>query len=173
MTTSTKAAHHPVFLRSYKLPAPKSAIAPKIAQVLGELSISHTRLVMPTKDNCTRLEQLIEAATALVETKKQVDRIDHEIKVAQERLAATEEADGEDDGDGDGEGDGDGDGDEMDIDDVTVNKTTRAERGTSVGSTRSNRSRKKVCTGRLSLCAVLIMKHQSGRRSMSMSMPLS
>lgn len=129
--TATKAAHQPVYLRSYKLPTPKSALAPKIAQVLGELGVSHTRLVMPTKDNCVRLESLLEATTALVETKRQVDRIEQEIRVAQERL-----------GQGSAEGDAEGDDadDAMDVDEQGEDEG-RAE---SVVSTRSGRARKQV-----------------------------
>ena len=132
--TATKAAHQPVYLRSYKLPAPKSANAHKIAQVLGELGVSSTRLVMPTRDNCQKLEALLEAATALVETKKQVDKIDQEIRLAQERL-----------GQGSAEGDADGDAEEdtMDVDEPTE-EDGRAQSVVSVRSARSSRGRKQV-----------------------------
>lgn len=135
-TTATKAAHQPVYLRSYKLPTPKSALAPKIAQVLGELGISHTRLVMPTRDNSQRLESLLDAATALVETKKQVDRIEQEIKMAQERL-------GQGDADEDADGEGEGDADVMDVDEDGEGSPEDG-RAQSVASTRSVRARKLV-----------------------------
>jgi len=136
----TKNAHQAAYLRSQKLPPTKSAALPKIAQVLGELGISHTRLVMPTRDNCQQLENLIDAASALIETKKLVDKVEQDIRIAKERLAMPD--DGADEaGDGEGAatpmdvdgslegGDGDGDGD---------------ERAQSVVSTRSTRSRKQT-----------------------------
>ncbi|KAI0082524.1 hypothetical protein K474DRAFT_531469 [Panus rudis PR-1116 ss-1] len=98
--TSTKNTHTPVYLRSFKLPVPKSATAPKIAQVLGELGISHTRLVMPTRENCNRLESLIEAAAALVETKKLVDKVEQDIRISKIRLASSEGKDSESGGAG-------------------------------------------------------------------------
>lgn len=130
--TATKAAHQPVYLRSYKLPAPKSANAHKIAQVLGELGVSSTRLVMPTKDNCQKLEALLEAATALVETKKQVDKIDQEIRLAQERLGQ---------GSAEGDADADAEDDTMDVDEP-VEEGGRAQSVLSARSVRSNRGRK-------------------------------
>lgn len=145
--TATKAAHQPVYLRSYKLPAPKSANAHKIAQVLGELGVSSTRLVMPTKDNCQKLEALLEAATALVETKKQVDKIDQEIRLAQERL-----------GQGSAEGDADGDAEEdtMDVDEP-AEEEGRAQSVVSARSARSGRGRKQVrCLSPLGIRAILI-----------------
>lgn len=87
MTASaTKSAHTPAYLRSFKLPMPKQAIAPKVTQALAELGILHTRLVMPTRESCAQLEQLVETTTALIETKRVVDKIDYDIKVLKSRL---------------------------------------------------------------------------------------
>ncbi|KAI0089333.1 hypothetical protein BDY19DRAFT_945299 [Irpex rosettiformis] len=127
-TTATKAAHQPVYLRSYKLPTPKSATGPRIAQIMGELGVSHTRLVMPTRENSAQLESLLEAAGALVETKKQVDRIEQEIRIAQERLGKSSEG-GDDEAMDVDENDGEGE----------ANEDGRAQ---SVVSTRSSRPRK-------------------------------
>lgn len=85
-TAATKATHVPVYLRSFKIPTPKITAAPKIAQVMGELGIQYTRLVMPTRENCAQLESLLEAAHHLIETKKLVDKVDQDIRVAKERL---------------------------------------------------------------------------------------
>ncbi|KAF9006567.1 hypothetical protein BDQ17DRAFT_1351968 [Cyathus striatus] len=85
-TSATKAAHHPAYLRSYRLPILKPAIQPKITQALAELGISHSRLVMPTRENCAQLESLLEATTALVETKRLVDKVEYDIQVIKERL---------------------------------------------------------------------------------------
>jgi DNA methyltransferase 1-associated protein 1 len=87
MTASaTKSAHTPAYLRSFKLPTPKQAIAPKVTQALAELGILHTRLVMPTRDNCAQLEQLVEATTTLIEMKRLVDKVDYDIEVLKTRL---------------------------------------------------------------------------------------
>lgn len=99
--TTTKAAHHPVYLRSYKIPAPRNAAAQRVAQVLGELGIRHERLVMPTRGNCQLLEQLLDAANALLDIKKVYDKVDQDIRVLQERLAERERQ--EEGGEGEGE----------------------------------------------------------------------
>ncbi|TFY67633.1 hypothetical protein EVJ58_g1478 [Rhodofomes roseus] len=88
--TTTKSAHVPVYLRSYKLPQPKAPSAARVAQVLGELGISHTRLVMPTRENCAQLENLLETASALVETKKVVDKVEQDIRIMKARLGQQE-----------------------------------------------------------------------------------
>ena len=89
---------------------------------------------MPTRENCQRLELLLDAATALVETKKQVDRIDQEIRLAQERL-------GQGSAEGDAE-DGEGEDDAMDVDEQEQEQEDG--RAQSVLSTRSGRARKQV-----------------------------
>ncbi|KAG6911253.1 hypothetical protein DXG01_003120 [Tephrocybe rancida] len=86
----TKAAHQPAYLRSYKLPTPKSAVAPKVTAALAELGINHNRLVMPTRDNITQLESLLEATTALVETKRVVDKVEYDIRILKGRLGMRE-----------------------------------------------------------------------------------
>ncbi|KAF8631551.1 hypothetical protein AX15_002306 [Amanita polypyramis BW_CC] len=88
--SATKSAHTPAYLRSFKLPMPKQAIAPKVTQALAELGILHTRLVMPTRENCIQLEQLLEATTALIETKRMADKVDYDIKVLKTRLGLRE-----------------------------------------------------------------------------------
>lgn len=138
---ATKTAHQPVYLRSYKLPLPKSALAPKIAQALVELGVPVVgpgfppppsgpgvsgdkgalagvagvfqlapagnvvapRLVMPTRANCARLERLMDAVGALVETKRACDRVDQDARVAKSRMGMKEE-DGEDGAQGSAEG---------------------------------------------------------------------
>ena len=136
-TTSTKTSHVPVYLRSYRLPAPKTAAAPRIAQVLGELGISHTRLVMPTKENCSQLESLIEAAAALVETKKVVDKIDQDIRIAKIRVTSRTSEGDEGETPGAMEVDEDGEGGEED-------ENGRAQSVVSARSARSARGRKQA-----------------------------
>ncbi|KAG6378754.1 hypothetical protein JVT61DRAFT_13027 [Boletus reticuloceps] len=89
-SNTTKVTHVPAHLRSFKLPVPKATIAPKVAQALAELGITYSRLVMPTRDNCSQLESLLDATTALIETKKIVDRVEQDIRVLKARLGIRE-----------------------------------------------------------------------------------
>ncbi|KAF8165527.1 SWR1-complex protein 4 [Crassisporium funariophilum] len=141
---ATKAAHQPAYLRSFKLPIPKAAIAPKITQALAELGISHSRLVMPTRENIAQLESLLDATTALVETKRVADKVDQDIQVLKVRLGmranselgeggAGTKIEAEDGMDIDGSQVAEGEGDPEEGDDG---------RAQSVVSTRSGRSRK-------------------------------
>lgn len=150
---ATKAAHQPVYLRTFKFPYPKASVAPKAVQVITELGVSATRLVMPTRDNLATLESVMDAASTLVETKKLVDKVDQDIRVAKIRLGMhvselPPEPSGEEsapkdqaesmpppepmDVDGSAGGDMDAEGEPDD------------ERAQSVISTRSTRSRKTV-----------------------------
>lgn len=146
-STSNKAAHTPVYLRTYKVPTPKSALAPKIASLMAELQINHTRLVMPTRENNIQLEGLLEAAAALIETKKLVDKVDMDLRVAKARLGGGGEG-------GSGEGSVGGGDNEMEMDEDAEGEQEEgidgSGRGQSVVSTRSGRGRKQVC-----LCSAL------------------
>ncbi|KAF8238854.1 hypothetical protein L208DRAFT_1421112 [Tricholoma matsutake] len=135
-TPVTKAAHQPAYLRSFKLPVPKAAIAPKVTAALAELGISHSRLVMPTRDNVAQLESLLEATTALVETKRVVDKVEYDINVLKTRLGMREGSGAE------GEGEGGTATYAMDIDEVNDGDAADDGRAQSVVSTRSARSRK-------------------------------
>ncbi|KAI0732868.1 hypothetical protein C8Q72DRAFT_815288 [Fomitopsis betulina] len=136
--TGTKSAHTGVYLRSYKLPQPKAPSAARVAQVLGELGISHTRLVMPTCDNCVQLENLLDTATALVETKKVVDKVEQDIRIMKARLGEQEP------GGEDGAETGDAAPTPMDVDDGNdvEGDPDGHGRAQSVVSTRSTRSRR-------------------------------
>jgi hypothetical protein len=125
-TTATKAAHQPAYLRSFKLPTPKAAIAPKVTLALSELGISHSRLVMPTRENVAHFESLLEATTALIEIKRLIDKADYDIKVSRNRLGLREKSQSVGDGEPKIENDdamdidytqGDGDGDVEEDDD--------------------------------------------------------
>ncbi|KAG5648906.1 hypothetical protein DXG03_000255 [Asterophora parasitica] len=130
----TKAAHQPAHLRSYKLPVPKAAVQPKITAALAELGISHSRLVMPTRDNIMQLESLLEATTSLVEIKRVVDKVEYDIRVLKTRLGMRES-----------QGVEGRPGEAMDVDEGhegdVVGEDGRAQ---SVLSTRSARSRKQT-----------------------------
>ena len=138
-SSSTKAAHVPVHLRSYKIAQPKAALAPRVSQLLGELGISPTRLVMPTRDNLAKFAALIDAAQQLVEIKKAVDKHDQDIQMTKARLAASR---------GETVEDGDAPETPMDVDESTADAEGEVDgRAQSVVSTRSVRSRKQVSVG--------------------------
>jgi len=45
---------------------------------------------MPTRENCSQLESLLDATSALIETKKVVDRVEQDIRVLKARLGIRE-----------------------------------------------------------------------------------
>lgn len=140
---ATKAAHQPAYLRSFKLPAPKAAIAPKITQALAELGISHSRLVMPTRENTAQLEALLDATTALVETKRVVDKVEYDIQVLKNRLGMRENSQAATDVEMKQEGSGDADGSNLG-EAGGENEEAEDRRAQSVMSARSARNRKHV-----------------------------
>jgi DNA methyltransferase 1-associated protein 1 len=141
--TTTKTAHQAAYLRSFRVPYPKAAVAARVTQISGELGISLSRLVMPTRDTLMAHESLLETITSLVELKKVADRVDQEIRTAKMRLGMRESeppAEGP-----------------MDVDEDGQAPDTPGEgRAHSVVSTRSGRSRKQTGT-------------TNDRRSMSVS----
>ncbi|TBU33025.1 hypothetical protein BD311DRAFT_749067 [Dichomitus squalens] len=140
--SSTKAAHVPVHLRTFKMAQPKAAVAPRVSQVVGEVGISATRIVMPTRDNLAKFASVIDAAQQLVEIKKAVDKHEQDIRTTRARLAILR---GENP-----EGEGEALETPMDVEEGEAEGEVEG-RGQSVMSTRSARSRKQ------------------GRRSMSVS----
>lgn len=150
--STTKITHQPAHMRSYKLPVPKAAIHPKVTQILTELGVSHARLVMPTRENSLLLESLMDAASALVETKKVADKAEQDIRVLMGRLGRRVSEPAEADQDADGEADADGETNTgtgaaptpMNVDDGGGDGEGENERAQSVVSTRSGRSRKQV-----------------------------
>jgi len=133
--TATKAAHQPAYLRSFKLPTPKAAIAPKVTLALSELGISHSRLVMPTRENVVQFESLLDAATALIEIKRLVDKADYDIKISRNRLESREKSQSVGDGEPKMEND-----DAMDVDYTQGEDIEEGDRrGESVVSSRSRK----------------------------------
>ena len=59
---------------------PKAHQAEQVSQILAELGISSTKLVMPTRHNLEEFEGLIIASGALVDMKRQVDRVQQELR---------------------------------------------------------------------------------------------
>ncbi|KAJ2931670.1 hypothetical protein H1R20_g5401, partial [Candolleomyces eurysporus] len=141
-TSATKAAHQPAYIRSSKIPYLKNnSMQSKVLQSFAEMGLSPSRLVMPTKENVAQLEGLLEAVTAMLETKKLLDKADHDIQVAKKQLAMRN---GQlEDGEGDGEP-GVKTEEAMDVDQAQDETDGNEGRGHSVVSVRSVRSRKKV-----------------------------
>ncbi|WVW80533.1 hypothetical protein I302_102518 [Kwoniella bestiolae CBS 10118] len=86
--------HQPVHLRSTKIPPPKPTAAIRITELLNELGISAHKLVMPTRTNIEMFDSLLQAAGALIEMKRQVDRVEQELRTVKAQkeglLPATE-----------------------------------------------------------------------------------
>ncbi|KIY49379.1 hypothetical protein FISHEDRAFT_65378 [Fistulina hepatica ATCC 64428] len=123
-TPPTKTAHHPSYMRSYKIPVPKPALAQRVTQIVSEVGINSARLVMPTTSTITLMEGLMDVATALAEVKRSVEKVDYDIRVAKQRLGIPTGDEAEEVEEGDAQGvDDDG-------------------RAASVVSTRSGRGRK-------------------------------
>lgn len=92
---------------------------------------------MPTRENCSQLESLLDATTALIETKKVVDRVEQDIRVLKARLGISESESADRDAQ---------DSSPMDVDESREDKDGEGDgRAQSVVSARSGRGRKQVC----------------------------
>ncbi|KAI6130360.1 hypothetical protein EDD16DRAFT_1689708 [Pisolithus croceorrhizus] len=90
-SATTKTTHVPVHLRSLKLLNLKGTIAQKVTEALEEIGFKYPpRLVMPTRENCAKTESLLGATTALIDTKRIVDKVDQDIRVLRARLGLRE-----------------------------------------------------------------------------------
>ncbi|ODQ68664.1 hypothetical protein NADFUDRAFT_68824 [Nadsonia fulvescens var. elongata DSM 6958] len=69
-----------VFLRSSKLTAFKPAVAAKVAATLAELGVP-PKPVMPTAKVCAKFESVLHSIGVLLEAKKQVDKLETELKI--------------------------------------------------------------------------------------------
>lgn len=72
--------HQPAHLRSSKMPTPKPNTAIRVTELLSEMGLNIHRLVMPTRSNLDALDGVLHAAAALVDMKRQVDRVEQEIR---------------------------------------------------------------------------------------------
>ncbi|GAA5923021.1 Swc4p [Sporobolomyces koalae] len=73
-----------VALRSSRIQPVKSGVAQKVSIALSELGLS-TQLIMPTKNNIAKLDEVQVALSQMVEVKKAVDRIQQEIRTARKK----------------------------------------------------------------------------------------
>lgn len=62
------------------MPVIRASSATRVVELLHESGIATQRAVMPTRDNLDMYEKLLHAATNLVDMKRQVDRVDQEIR---------------------------------------------------------------------------------------------
>ncbi|GAA5949545.1 hypothetical protein JCM3765_002698 [Sporobolomyces pararoseus] len=73
-----------VALRSSRIQPVKSNVAQKVSIALSELGLS-TQLIMPTKTNIEKLDQVQSMLSQMVEVKKAVDRIQQEIRTVRKK----------------------------------------------------------------------------------------
>ncbi|KAL7412081.1 hypothetical protein BDY24DRAFT_416629 [Mrakia frigida] len=82
----------PVYLRSTRLPVPsKPSLTQPILALLSELTPPVPlpgKLVMPTRGSLERLEGLMAASQGLVEMKRNVDRVEQEVRILKARVEA-------------------------------------------------------------------------------------
>lgn len=75
------------YLRSSRPPILKTKDGVKLVDALANLGIS-IRLAMPTRLNAERLESLAATMNALADARKQIDRLEGEVKILQTRRGA-------------------------------------------------------------------------------------
>lgn len=71
--------HAPAFVRSTKLPIPRPTAVIRINELMAELGVETQRLVMPTRSNLDALDGVLTAGAALVDMKRQVNRVQQEL----------------------------------------------------------------------------------------------
>lgn len=92
-TNPTKSGHVAAHARSSRIPNVR--VSSGIHVIVGELGLSHDRLVMPTRANIEKLEALQSAALGLVEVKRSLDRTKHELAVTKGRLEQLQKGGGD------------------------------------------------------------------------------
>ncbi|GAA5980218.1 hypothetical protein JCM11641_005510 [Rhodosporidiobolus odoratus] len=75
-----------ITVRSARLAPVKSGIAQKVSAALAELGMS-TQLIMPTKTNLGKLDELQASLAQMIELKKAVDRVQGEIRLTRRKKA--------------------------------------------------------------------------------------
>ena len=97
---SSSKSSSPVHLRSSRIPVPKPSHHAKVTSILAELGISTSRLVMPAAPNIARLETLQSAAVTVMDMKKNLDRVEQELRILEAQLSTrdSEAPAGEEDG---------------------------------------------------------------------------
>ncbi|PWN40910.1 hypothetical protein IE81DRAFT_315946 [Ceraceosorus guamensis] len=86
---SNQISAHGAYLRSARVLAPRSTLLPRVHQTLAELRPPvGPRLVFPTQRNVERWEGLLGAVTAGLEMKRQLDRVESELRTQKARVDA-------------------------------------------------------------------------------------
>lgn len=81
---------HGVYFRSTRMLTPKSNLLLKTQEAMAELQPPvNIRLCFATKENCEKWEGVVGAITSGLEMKRQLDRVQSEIRVAQLRAQST------------------------------------------------------------------------------------
>lgn len=84
---------HGVYLRSTRMLAPRPNLALKTTQTLAELDPPvGPRLIFATAKNVEKWENLIGAVTTALELRKQLDRVQAELRIAKHRIAAAHQS---------------------------------------------------------------------------------
>jgi DNA methyltransferase 1-associated protein 1 len=83
---SSKNTHTPVHIRSSKFPPMKQQTLVRIQQILQELEINSSRLVMPTKENIEHMEKLINVCQQLADARKTLEKVEDELRAQKVKM---------------------------------------------------------------------------------------
>lgn len=84
--SNNASASHGAYLRSTRMLMPRSNLALKTQEALAELRPPISlRLTFPTQSNCEKWEGVVGAVTSGLEMKRQLDRVQSELRIAQMR----------------------------------------------------------------------------------------
>jgi DNA methyltransferase 1-associated protein 1 len=156
---TTKSSHQAAALRSYKIPTPKQAVASRVSATLTGHGVTSSRLVMPTRENLLHLESLIDATSSLLEARKNVVRVEDEIRLLKGRVELNKK---------DGQlGNVEGEEEPMDVDQEAVADDDNAEIHPGRGTRKKNVSLSAQAVSKVWTLANLQV--QQARRSMSIA----
>ncbi|SJX61022.1 related to SWC4-component of the Swr1p complex [Sporisorium reilianum f. sp. reilianum] len=93
--SSNPTAGHGAYLRSTRMLAPRPNLVHKTTQTLaeGEPRVA-PRLIFPTAKNVEKWENLVGAVTTGLEMRKQLERVNAELRIAKQRIAAALQSSG-------------------------------------------------------------------------------
>lgn len=101
---SNPASGHGVYLRSSRMLAPRPNLILKTTQMLAESEPPvGPRLIFPTSKNVEKWENLIGAVTTSLEMRKQLERVNAELRITKQRIAAALNTSSKETGTGAGE----------------------------------------------------------------------
>ena len=98
---SNPTSGHGVYMRSTRMLAPRPNLVLKTTQTLAESDPPvGPRLIFPTSKNVEKWENLIGAVTTSLEMRKQLERVNAELRIAKQRIAAALQSKDKDKGQG-------------------------------------------------------------------------